>query len=98
MLGVMVSPNFSATISVVSSLGRMFEGEIVCSCYRAVAGLTGATIHKIIYGINPGNPPGSSSKIKITRMTVASILKYSARPPHTPAIFLSDVERYNFFI
>lgn len=33
----------------------------------------------------------------IPRIMVESMPKYSAIPPHTPQIFLSTLERYNFF-
>ena len=41
------------------------------------------------YGSNPGSPPRSNSSAAITRTITGSILKYSASPPHTPAIMRS---------
>ena len=43
-------------------------------------------------------PPGSARITAATRHNVTSVLVYAAKPPHTPATFLSVLERYNFFI
>ena len=61
-------------------------------------GPTGTKIQSSTYGMTPGSPPGSNRMTKIIRIIVASMLKYSAIPAQTPAIFLSVDDRYNFFI
>src|SRR3954454_14563443 len=38
-------------------------------------------------------PPSMISTMKISRTRVASVLKYFAKPPHTPAIFLLLTDR-----
>lgn len=47
---------------------------------------------------NGMKPVAITKSTIISLITVESILKYSLIPPHTPAIILSFVERYNFFI
>ena len=43
-------------------------------------------------------PPGNAINTKMSRGMTGSMLKYSASPPQTPAIILSDLDRYSRFI
>jgi len=46
--------------------------------------------------IPPTNPVKTVAITAISLMRVGSISKYSATPPQTPPIILSEFERYNF--
>ena len=50
------------------------------------------------YSSKAGPTPSKSKAMKMSRTTVESTSKYSARPPQTPAIFLSVTERYSFLL
>lgn len=63
-----------------------------------ILGACGKTKARMRYGKNPGKPPGKNKMIKIIRGITGSMSKYSAMPPHTPAIRLSVVERYSRFM
>ncbi len=49
----------------------------------------------MIYASRP-LPPSAQNTTQPRRTSVESMLKYSAMPPHTPAIFLSVLLLYSF--
>ena len=57
---------------------------------------SGTTIHRIAYATAP-IPFASASSTAATRTIVGSMSKYSASPPHTPAIIRSVRLRYSRF-
>jgi hypothetical protein len=58
--------------------------NIIAYQFLGASGIMSAAIR---YARTP-NPAKTTSSARIRRMMVASISKYSARPPHTPKIFL----------
>jgi len=58
-------------------------------------GASGTTSHRMMYGKKPGKPPGNNRITKTMRGMTGSMLKYSAKPPQTPAILRSVRERYS---
>src|ERR1700736_1002816 len=61
------------------------------------AGAGGRAIHRIKYARTPV-PANNTRSSHTMRTSVGSRSKYSARPPQTPAIFLSVVERVKRFV
>ena len=70
-------------------------GAAVAAAGAAVPSASGITIHRMMYSGRP-NPPPKSRRANATRINTGSMLKYSARPAHTPAIILSFERRIRF--